>query len=194
MELLVAMGILAGLLFTISMIYFSCLRVYLRTAWKLPPYDEATMATDELTRRLRDAMLVDSFGADSLVVVLPRKDANHDNVLAAVDGTLTLIAGRRLAFYLSDDSGSMTATGNNLWMAVKEEGSTTFVPKKKIAENIHPELNPVDTQTGQPKPMFRYWPDETRLWGVEMCITSTAQVHGESRTQTASSEVYLRNL
>jgi len=193
-ELLVAMTILAALMFGVSMIYFSCLKVYLRTAWKLPPYDEATMAVQEMTRQMRDAMLIDSFGADWLVVVIPRKDANHDNVLIDAGGSLSLTPGNQLAFYLSDDTGSLTASGNNLWLAVKAEGAESFTPKKKLAENIHPELNPTNPTTGQPYTMFRYWPDETRLWGVEMWITSTAQVYGQTRTQFAHSEVYLRNL
>jgi len=193
-ELLISMSILSALLAGVSLIYFSCLKTYLRSAWKLPPYDEATMAVGEMTRRLREAMLIDSFGPAWLVVVVPRKDTNGDNVLASVDGTLSLVPGKRLAFYLSDDSGSLGSSGNDLWMAVKEEGSDFFVPKKRIAENIHPELNPVDPSTGQPRPMFRYWPDEVRLWGVEIWVTSTSRVYGQLRTQTTHSEVYLRNL
>ncbi|NIM04956.1 MAG: hypothetical protein GTN69_12280 [Armatimonadetes bacterium] len=193
-ELLVAMSILSALLFGLSMIYFSCLRVYLRSAWKLPPYDEATMAVDELTRRMQDGMLIDSFGDDWLIVIVPQKDSNRDNVLVSDGENLSLAPGQRLAFYLSNDTGSMEATGNTLWMAVADPGTENFVPRKKIAENIHPELNPEDPMTGQTRPMFHYWPDEVRLWGVEMWITSTAEVHGEQLPQTAHSEVYLRNL
>jgi hypothetical protein len=69
-----------------------------------------------------------------------------------------------------------------------------FTPKKKLADNVHPELNPTDPNTGQPKPMFTYYPDETRLYGVEMLITATSRVYGHEQTQTADTEVYLRNL
>jgi prepilin-type N-terminal cleavage/methylation domain-containing protein len=193
-ELLLAISIFSVLMVAVSIIYFSCLNVYLRAAWKLPPYDEATMGVNEMTRRLRDGMLIDAFAADWLVVILPRKDANKDNVLISVDGQLSLVAGNKLKFYLSDSSGDLNTTGNYLWMAEAPEGTNNFTPKKKIAENIHPELNPTDPATGDPQPLFRYYPDETRLWGVEMVLTSTANVHGELRTQTADTEVYLRNL
>jgi len=193
-ELLLAMSIFSVLMIAVSIIYFSCLNVYLRAAWKLPPYDEATMGVNEMSRRLRDGMLIDAFAADWLVVILPRKDANKDNVLISVDGQLSLVAGNKLKFYLSDSSGDLNTTGNYLWMAEAPEGTNTFTPKKKIAENIHPELNPTDPATGDPQPLFRYYPDETRLWGVEMVLTSTSNVHGELRTQTADTEVYLRNL
>jgi len=193
-ELLVAMSIFSMLMITLSIIYFSCLKAYMRTAWKLPPYDEATMAVQDMTRRLRGAMLIDDFGDQYVVVVLPKKETNGDNSLVLVDNQLSLVAGKKLRFYLSDSSGSLEAAGNYLWMAEAPENSTTFSPKRKIAENIHPELNPTDPATGLPKPLFRYYPDETRLWGVELVITSTAQVYGQLHTQTANSEVYMRNL
>jgi len=201
-ELLVCMAMLAAMVFAISMIYFSCLKVNQRSAWKLPPYDEATVAVEDMTRRLREAMLIDSFSANWLIVVMPRKTSNHENMLTLIDGNLSLTAGDMYCFYLSDADGTLTfdidgnvtSTGNYLWLARKPYGETSFTPRKIVGENIHPELNPEDEATGLPKPMFRYYPDEVRLWGVEMCVTSTSVVHGESRTQTAGSEVYLRNL
>jgi hypothetical protein len=42
--------------------------------------------------------------------------------------------------------------------------------------------------------MFKYWPDDNHLWGVEVWMTSTSTVYGELRTQTAHSQIYLRNL
>ena len=74
------------------------------------------------------------------------------------------------------------------------EYNVDFVPKVKIADSIHPELNPVDASTGLPHPIFTYWPDSTRLWGIEMWMTSTATVHNVTKTQTAHGESYLRNL
>jgi hypothetical protein len=201
-ELVVCMVMLAGLMFAISMIYFSCLKVNQRAAWKLPPYDAATLSVEDMTRRLREAMLIDSYGNNWLIVVMPRKDSNHDNLLTLTSGTLSLTAGDMYCFYLTDANGTLnfdadgnvTSTGNYLWLAIKPYGATSFSPHKLIGENIHPELNPTDPDTGQPQAMFRYYPDEVRLWGVAMCVTSISVVHGQSRSQTASSEVYLRNL
>jgi prepilin-type N-terminal cleavage/methylation domain-containing protein len=195
-ELIVSMSILAILLFGLSMIYFSSYRVYLRTAWKLPPFDAATLATESMTRELRGAMLIDSFGSNWLVAVMPRKDNNRDNIIYADPngGSLSLVIGDEIRFYMSNSTGSLDADGNCLWMAVKPYGQSMFTPKKKLADNIHPELNPTDPNTGQPKPMFTYYPDETRLYGVEMLITATSRVYGHEQTQSADTEVYLRNL
>lgn len=193
-ELLVSMSILSILLFGVSLIYFSSLKAYARTAWKLPPYDEATLGVQDISRRLREAMLVAECADNYVVVVMPKKDDNGDNELLNVDGELRLVQGNQLRFYLSDSTGTIGHTGHDLWMAVQPYGTVGFTPKKKIAENIHPELNPDDPTIDQPQALFKYYPDETRLWGIEVMLTSVATVHGQSKTQTASSEVYLRNL
>jgi len=194
-ELLVAMAVMGVLAWTVSLIYFSVLSVYNKNMWKLRPYDEATKAVERVAKEMRGAMLIDTAGATSMIAVMPEKDASRDNVLID-DGTgqLALSQGDWVAFYLSNSTGSIGATGHCLWMAVKPKGGAAFVPKVKIAEDVHPELNPTDPATGLPRPMFTYWPDVTRLWGVEMWITSTSIVHGQLQPQTAHTECYLRNL
>jgi len=193
-ELIVAMSVMALLAFVISMIYFSVLKIHREHAWRLPPYDEATRAVDRLCNELRQAMLIETHAADWIVVVVPEKDANRDNILTLTAEGYVLSQGDHVAFYLSDDTGTIGAEGNCLWKAVQPQGATGFTPSVKVAENIHPELNPTDPNTGLPRDMFTYWPDETRLWGVEVWCTSTATVGQETRTQTAHSEAYLRNL
>ena len=194
-ELLVAMAVMGCLAWTVSLIYFSVLGVYNKNIWRLRPYDEATKAVERVAKEVREAMLIDSAGTSGLTVIMPEKDANRENVL--VDdgqGHLVLSQGDWVAFYLSDNTGAMGATGHCLWKAVKPKGAASFVPRVKIAEDIHPELNPVDPTTGLTRPMFTYWPDVTRLWGVEMWITSTSTVHGQLQPQTAHTESFLRNL
>lgn len=192
-ELMVAMGVMGVLAFGTSTIYFSVLKIHNQQIWRFPPYDEATAAVKRVTDELREAMLIEEHGADYIVFVLPLKDENHENVLTLGEDGYYLTPGERVAFYLSDETGQMDAEGNCLWKAVKAPGASEFVPRVKIADNIHPELNPTDPDTGQPRDMFKYWPDDVRLWGVEVWMTSTAEVHGETRVQTAHSEVYLRN-
>jgi hypothetical protein len=132
-----------------------------------------------VTRDLRGAMQIHDHGAQAIVAIVPQRDANHDNVLAlGADNQYYLVQGDYVAIYLSDQTGSLTATGNCLWKAVKHQGEANFTPRVKIADNIHPELNP----------------DETHLWGVEVWMTSTGVVHGQTLTQTAHSESFLRNL
>lgn len=194
MELMVALGVMGILAYATSTIYFSVLRIYNNQIWKLPPYDAATAAVQRLSQEIPGAMLVSSHSTGYMVVIMPQKDANRDNVLTLDAQGYHLVQGDSVAFYLSDSTGSLAATGNCLWKAVKPCGGTTYAPKVKIADNVHPELNPTDPNTGQPRAMFKFWPDDVRLWGVEVCVTSTAIVHGQARTRTARSEVYLRNL
>lgn len=192
-ELLVAMGVMGILAYGTSMIYFSVLNIYNRQIWRFPPYDAATAAVQRVSDELREAMLIEEHGPDYIVFLLPLKDANRENVLTLGEDGYYLTPGDRVMFYLSDETGSLEAEGNCLWKAVKHPGEYYFTPRIKIADNIHPELNPTDPDTGQPRVMFKYWPDDVRLWGVEIWMTSTAQVHGQARTQTAHSEAYLRN-
>jgi prepilin-type N-terminal cleavage/methylation domain-containing protein len=195
LELLVAATVMGIVSCATSLIYFSVLSIYNQRIWALPPYDEATAAVQRLQKEMRQAMLIHDHADDALVAIDPLTDANHENVLQSLgNGGYALVQGDMVAFYLSDATGSTAATGNTLWKAVKEPGAAAFTPRVKIAENIHPELNPTDPNTGQPRPMFDYWPDDTHLWGVEVWVTSTSTVHGQLRTQTAHSQIYLRNL
>ncbi len=194
-ELMIAVSVMGAMFYSISMIYFSVLNIYNNQIWKLPPYDAATAAVQRVSKEIREAMQVESHGTDWVVVVLPERNASHDNILTlGGDGQYHLSMGDRVLYYLSDDSGSTDAVGNCLWKAVEAQGSNTFVPKVKIADSIHPELNPVDPSTGLPYAIFKYWPDSTRLWGIEMWMTSTATVHNSTKTQTAHAESFLRNL
>jgi prepilin-type N-terminal cleavage/methylation domain-containing protein len=194
-ELMIAVSVMAAMFYSISMIYFSVLNIYNNEIWKLPPYDAATAAVQRVSKEIREAMLVDAYGTNWVIVVLPEKDANFDNVLTlGTDGLYHLSMGDEVLYYLSDSSGSTNATGNCLWKAIAAQGTDTFVPKIMIADNIHPELNPIDPNTGQPYAIFKYWPDTTRLWGIEMWMTSTTTIHQSTKTQTAHAESFLRNL
>jgi len=193
-ELLVAMAVMGVMAWTVSLIYFSVLGVYSKNMWRLRPYDEATRAVERVSEEVREAMVINTFGTQSLVVIMPDKDNNRDNVLVDAGDGFVLAQGDWVAYYLSDETGGFDAQGHCLWKTVKSAGASDYVRRVKIAEDIHPELNPVDPATGQPRPMFKYWPDEVRLWGVEMWITSTSEVRGELKPQTAHTECYLRNL
>jgi len=193
-ELLIAICLMGILAYATSMIYFSVLHIYNENIWRLPPYDEATAAVERMTKELQGAMLIYDHGTQGIIVVMPQKDANGDNVLTLGAEGYSLTQGDLVAFYLSDETGAIGAQGNCLWKAIQRPGETTFTPRIKIASNIHPELNPTDPSTGYPRPMFKYWPDDVRLWGVELWVTSVTMVKGEAKTQTAHSEAYLRNL
>lgn len=193
-ELLVAMAVMGALAWTISMIYFSVLSIYNRNMWKLRPYDEATKAVERITDEAREAMIIQTDTPGELRMVLPEKDANRDNVLVSTSLGLALSQGDVVVIYMSDQTGAYGAAGHCLWKGVQPKGTIELVPKVMIADDIHPELNPVNPATGQPRPLFKYWPDTRHLWGVEMWITSTALVRGHVQTQTAHGESYLRNL
>jgi prepilin-type N-terminal cleavage/methylation domain-containing protein len=193
-EVLVAGTLMAMIAYASSTIYFSALNIYAETIWRLPPYDAATSAVERVQDELRETMLIESHADDYIVAVVPEKDANGDYAFIEGEGGYSLSLGDRVAFYLSDESGALGVSGTYLWMGVQPQGAESFTRMICLADNIHPELNPDDPDTGEPRPMFRYWPDEIRLEGVEIWITSTSTVHGQPQTQTAHGEVYLRNL
>ncbi len=192
-ELMVAAGVMGILAYGTSMIYFSVLKIYNQQIWRLPPYDAATAAVKRVADEMRDAMLIEEHGENYIIFVTPLKDTNRENVLTLGADGYHLTQGDAVMFYLSDATGAVGVEGNCLWKAVKSPGDESFAPRIKIADNIHPELNPADPATEQPRAMFKYWPDDVRLWGVEVWMTSTAAVHGQTKTQTAHSESYLRN-
>jgi len=193
-EVLVAAGLMGMLAYATSTIYFSVLRIHEDSVWRLVPYDEATAAVQRVSDDLREAMLIEYCGPDYIVAVVPQKDANGDYLLTLGDDGYTLTQGDRIVFFLSDETGALGADGNCLWRGIRPQGQADFTRSIKIADDIHPEFNPPDPDTGQPRSMFIYWPDDTRLWGVEIWMTSTTVVRGETKTQTGHSEVYLRNL
>ena len=193
-ETLFATAIVIGLLIVVSIIYFACLRTYLRNYWQLPPYDTATRSVDELTNTMRKAMLVEQSSANTIVVVLPKTNSQGENILELDGEDMHLVMGDQVMFYLSNESGTIGTSGHCLWKAVKPLGMTSFTPRRQIAEDIYPEHNPTDPSTCQPKSMFKYWPDDTRLWGIEITITAIASQQGQHSYQTAVGEIYLRNL
>jgi prepilin-type N-terminal cleavage/methylation domain-containing protein len=193
-ELLVAMVAAGFITYSIGLIYFSTLNIYNRYIWKLPPYDSATAAVQRINKDLRGAMLVSGSQSEALVAILPKRDANRENVLTHDSKGIHLVQGDMIAFYLSDATGSLDATGTCLWEAQKKVGASSFAPKVKIADDVRPDLNPADSSTGLTRPMFKYWPDDVRLWGVEVWVTSVQTVHGQTKAQTAHSEAFLRNL
>ena len=192
-EILVVMAVMGAIGYASSMIYFSVLAIHRENIWRLPPYDNATRAAQRVCDELQEAMLIVDHEPAWIVFMIPQKDANRDNVLTLGADGYFLSQGDRIAFYLSDETGAIGAEGNCLWKAVRRQGESVYTPRVKIADEIHPELNPVDPSTGLPHPMFKYWPDIIRLWGVEVWMTSTAVVSNETKTQTAHSESYLRN-
>jgi hypothetical protein len=193
-ELMIGASLMAMIAYGASMMYFSSLKIYQQQVWRLPPYDAATAAVTRVSRELADGMLIDTHGSTHIVFIAPLKDSQRDNVLTLGPNGYQMSQGDHVAYYLGNAQGTYDEQGTCLWKAVRHPGDAQFVPVVKIADNIHPELNPVDPDTGQPRGMFKYWPDEIRLWGVELWMTSTSLVHGQPRTQTAHSEVYLRNL
>jgi hypothetical protein len=142
---------------------------------------------------LRLAMRVDQAETTRLVVTLPLQDSEHRNVITIHDGVPRLSNGDQIMFYLSNETGSLYAQGNCLWKAVKPAGGAHFVPRKKIAEGIYPERNPIDPDTGYPMPMFVYWPDMLHSRGVQMTVTAIYKGGPHTYQRTEIAEAYLRN-
>jgi hypothetical protein len=192
-ELMVVMVAFVVITAAIFGLYLQCLRIWYRSDAEATAEQRAAWAVDQMSWDLRSALRVDEALPTRLTFTMPLQDANHDNVITIVDDVPRLSNGDMIMFYLSDESGSLTTEGNCLWKAVKPVGADSFQPRKKIAEDIYPELNPTDPGTGEPLPMFVYWPDALHTKGVQMAVT--AQVKGGPHTyqRTEIAEAYLRN-
>jgi prepilin-type N-terminal cleavage/methylation domain-containing protein len=192
-ELMVVMVTFSVVMGAVFALYLQSLRTWYRTNAETAAEERAAWAVDQMSWDLREALRVDDAFPTRITFTMPLQDSNHRNVITVVDGTPRLSNGNQIMFYLSNESGSVNGEGNYLWKAVKPVGGSQFVPRKKIAEGIHPENNPVDPDTGQPTAMFIYWPDVLHTKGVQMAVTATAKGGPHTYQRTEISEAYLRN-
>jgi len=192
-ELLIVMVTFTVVMGAVFVLHLQSLRTWYRAHAEATAEERAAWAVEQMSWDLRLAMRVDEAQPTWIVVTLPLQDDNHDNVITVQDCIPRLSNGDQVMFYLSDDTGSLGAQGHCLWKAVKPVGGSHFLPRKKIAEGIYPQENPIDPDTGQPRPMFVYWPDMLHSRGVEMTVTAIHKGGPHTYQRTEIAEAYLRN-
>jgi type II secretory pathway pseudopilin PulG len=192
-ELVVVMATFTLVMGAAFGLYLQALRTWYRANAEATAERQAAWAVEQMSWDLRRALRVDDALATQITFTMPLQDSSHRNVITVEDGVPRLSNGDQIMFYLSDDTGYIYGEGDCLWKAVKPVGAAQFAPKKKIAEGICPGCNPVDPDTGQPAPMFLYWPDVFHTRGVQMTVTVVEKGGPRIYQRTESAEAYLRN-
>ncbi|HIE50686.1 MAG TPA: hypothetical protein EYP85_02915 [Armatimonadetes bacterium] len=123
-ELLVALGLVALVLASVVSIYAFSLRTFQVVRAESVATDEAHFAAMYLRRRLINALEITTAESQRLAFVVPVKDPDTGLFVTP------LTAGDEYTVYLSDETGSLAASGPVLWMAVNG------IPYRRLAQGV----------------------------------------------------------
>ncbi len=127
-EILVAMVIMTMIAGVVSALYFASMRVWRRVSSQAQADPPAHMAIFRITKELKNAYMVDEIGDSFIMFTQPMTDSQGINLLP-------LQPGRRIAYYLSDESGEMGRDGTYLWRW-SQDLSTGETRRSRLAENV----------------------------------------------------------
>ncbi len=127
-EILVAMVVMTLIAGVVSALYFASMRVWRRVSSQSQADPPAHMAINRITKELKNAYVVDEISDSFIMFTLPQTDDQGINVLP-------LQPGRRIAYYLSDESGEMGEEGTYLWRWTQDL-TTGATKRSRIAENV----------------------------------------------------------
>jgi type II secretory pathway pseudopilin PulG len=199
-EALVSMTILGILLVGVSSLYFASYRLWRRGEPANTAERAAALAVQRMVPDLRSGLLASELDSPNnltgIRIRLPARtwdasEAGHLNViLTDAVGAPYLAAGDYVLYYRGTEYGYATPTGSVLWRVLAQPDGH-ILRQTKLVENVV-DNPPLPGQT-EPKPMFLYWPDVTRLKSVEITVTVREAMGSESATVTMLSELTLRN-
>ncbi len=104
-------------------------------------------------------------------------------------GVPYLVEGRSVVYYRGNEHGSVDLQGDRLWRVYLDEYGY-MLKSQVIADNL---VDNPDDESGNPKPMFIYWPDVYRLHSVEVTVTVEEKRGNRTVQATTNSELMLRN-
>ena len=199
-EVMVAIVILGILLVGVSSMYWASYRLWRRGEPANSAERAAALAIQRMMPDLRSAIAATQLDppndATGIRMQLPARtwDATQNtywNTLATDgQGKPYLVAGNYVLYYRGTASGAASPTGSILWRVLY--GPTGYLLRQsQIVQNITD--NPPEPDQTQPKPIFKYWPDVTRLRSVEITVSVRQGTGGDTATVTMLSELTLRN-
>ncbi len=199
-EVLTVVLVLGLILGTVSSIYINSMRAYACGSTQSYAQQKASAAIQRMIPDIRMGMSVipgvAPHEASYIAIELPRRDfdADHNTYLNHIEtdanGRPYLAPGRWVVYYRGDADGNPAIDGDHVWRRLVAEDGVTILKQSSIVDNVVD--NPPDS-SGQPKPMFIYWPDMNRLQSVEITITIREKRGVRATTTTMTGEVALRN-
>ena len=198
-EVMTAIVVMAIVIGGIAAIYMASMRMWYRGAAETYAQQGASWAVQRIVPEVREGLSVTTAGSPyesvCIVVRLPNKvyDSGEDTYLneVAADayGNPYLVPGGWVVYFRGNEYGSISLEGDRLWRLFVGSDGVTY-KQQVVAENIVD--NPPDG-TGNPKPMFIYWPDIYRLESVEVTVTTHEEMGHRVAEATMRGEVNLRN-
>jgi hypothetical protein len=198
-EVLTAVLIIMVIAGSVTAIYGAAMRTWYRGAAETYAEQKASWAIQRMVPDLREAMNVtpasSPYDAICVALELPAKtfDSSEgvylNQVTTDAGGAPYLVGGDYAVYYRGDEHGNISLDGDRLWRRLARPNGTV-VKQLVIADNV---VDNPDDETGNPKPMFIYWPDIYRLRSVEVTVTvEETRGHRTERT-TMVGEMALRN-
>lgn len=136
-------------------------------------------AVQRMSPSIRSALRVDvaASGGTVLTLVMPRVD------IVTGEYVLPLEAGDTVCFYLSNTSGSRTATGTILWRSVNGTPDATWSKR-----GSRPAMD-----LGGSGLRFTYFPSASDPSGVGISLTTTQWMGDTTISRAEPTQVFLRN-
>jgi len=200
-EVLAATMVLSVVVGSVSAIYNSALRTWYTGASENYAQQKASLAVQRMVPDLQQGLSVtpasSPYDTICIAVRLPAKTYESGqgvylNQLAVdAEGKPYLLQGDWAVYYRGNQYGHISLTGDRIWRRLVRSSDGAILKQQMIADSIVD--NPVDPSTGNPKPIFIYWPDIYRLRSVEVTVTVEEEHGHRTATKTMNGETALRN-
>ncbi len=198
-EVVVVITVLAGLLGSVLAIYFMGMQSWRRGVPEGRTRELAAWALKRMDPDIRQAMALTAFPAPcngyGITLRLPARtyDSGEQTYFNTIsvggDGRPYLVQGNQVSYYRGDAAGSASLSGDRIWRVLTtSEGGE--LRREVIVQGV---VDNAPDATGNPKPMFIYWPDMYRLKSVEVTVNIRMTEAGRTAAAQISGETALRN-
>jgi len=198
-EVLTVVMVLSLIIGTVSAIYISSMRAWARGSTEAYSEQKASWAIERMFPDIRLGMSVvpgvAPHEASYIAIQLPQRNfdtgenAYLNQIATDANGRPYLVPGGCVVYYRGDAAGNADIQGDHVWRRqVAADGS--ILKQDSLADHVVD--NPPD-ESGQPKPMFIYWPDIYRLKSVEVTVSVRERQGTRVSETTINGEISLRN-
>ncbi len=199
-EVLTVVMVVSIIMGTVVSIYINSMRAYARGSTESYAQQKASAAIERMIPDIRMGMSVvpgvAPHEASYIAIELPQRDFDSgegtylNHIETDGDGRPYLTPGGWVVYYRGDEDGNPAVDGDHVWRRLVADDGATILKQTPIVDNVVD--NPPDG-SGQPKPMFIYWPDMNRLQSVEITVTVREKRGIRVTNTTMTGEVALRN-